>query len=191
VAREDSIDGSADLLLRAAQGDEEARSTLLARCHPRLLRRIRLMMGDQARRVAESVDFVQDVLIEAIEAVDPSKVRDEQHLLRWMTAVARNKVRDSARRRRERVFESLSISTIRGPERTGASPPSRAERQEYMELLADALEQLTPDHRRVIELRDLEGLRFHQIAEAMGRSEDAVQTLHMRAMMSLGRILDR
>ena len=191
MTRKEAIDVTQELLRRAGRGDDTARAAILDRYQSRLLRRIRLMMGDQARRAAESIDFLQDVVLEVLQDADHTKVRDEQHLLRWMTAVARNKVRDSVRRRRERAFESLSISAVLGPDRASDSPASQAERHECVERLADALEELDRDHRRVIELRDLEGLPFAEIAGAMSRSEDAVQTLHMRAMVRLGRLVHR
>jgi RNA polymerase sigma-70 factor (ECF subfamily) len=56
-------------------------------------------------------------------------------------------------------------------------------------ILADALGQLPEDYREVIILRHLEALPFAEVAARMGRSEDSVQKLWVRALASLRRSL--
>ena len=48
-------------------------------------------------------------------------------------------------------------------------------RDERWERLRSSLEALSPDHREVIELARLEGLKINDIAERMGRSPGAVK----------------
>ena len=52
-----------------------------------------------------------------------------------------------------------------------------------------ALERLPVAYREVIVLRHLEALPFAQVAERMGRSEDSVQKLWVRALANLRRTL--
>ena len=72
---------------------------------------------------------------------------------------------------------------------TKDTPSQSASRQEQVDLLLEALAELPDDKQRVVELRDFEGLSFAEIARAMGRSENAVQLLHTRALARLAGIL--
>jgi RNA polymerase sigma-70 factor (ECF subfamily) len=184
---------AADLLARARGGDREALSALLERNRERLLGRIRLMLGDGARRHAESVDFLQGLFVQIVEAIETADLDDERGFLRWATRIARNDVRDEGRRRRERALESLSqgASALPGEGASTTSPPARAERADDVERLVEALEELRPEDRTVVELRDLDGLSYREIAERMQKpSEAAAQMHHARAVARLARKLD-
>lgn len=186
-----------ELLGRARAGEAAALDDLLERYRERLLARIRLMMGAEARRHAESMDFLQGVLLEVARDLARAEVPDEAAFLRWATRVARNNIRDHMRKRRERALESFSQTALGalGPGSAGpadATPSRHAGSREEVEKLVEALERLSPDHRRVIELRDFEGLSCRETAREMDRpSEEAVQMLHARALARLTRELVR
>ena len=78
---------------------------------------------------------------------------------------------------------------------TGApSPASCAAECERVALLVELVEGLEPEERRVIELRNLDGLTYTEIAAMLGGSDDRVRLLHQRATLRLGRLcahLDR
>lgn len=182
---------SLELLRRIHAGDRAQVDRLLERYQARLLGRIRLMMGRPARRVAESADFLQGALIEAARDIDQARVANEAQLLRWMTEIARNNIRDAVRRRREHAFaefsETLAGSTT--PDETLPSPASLAARRDEQHRLAEALERLPEDLHTVIELRHFEQMPFRHIGKRMGRSENAAQLLHSRALVRLGELL--
>ena len=58
-----------------------------------------------------------------------------------------------------------------------------------MELTRKAVAALPPDHRRVIELYDLEGKSIQEVAEEMGRTQGAIWMLRSRALRHLGKHL--
>ena len=66
-----------------------------------------------------------------------------------------------------------------------SSPNSQASRREQAVLLADALEDLPEDYREVIILRQLEGLSFPDVARRVGRTEDSVKNVWLRALARL------
>ena len=68
-----------------------------------------------------------------------------------------------------------------------SSPSQQASRREQAVLVADALERLPEDYREVLLLRHWEGLTFIAIAQRMGRSEDAIEKLWLRALGRLRR----
>lgn len=184
----DDPSSARDLLGAARRGDRGARDRLIERHRDRLLGRIRLMMGENARRVAESVDFLQGVMLEVTRDLGEADLRDDAAFLRWATGVARNNIRDAVRRKHERAFASFS-ATLADPAAADRGPATNALRDEDLHRLAEAMEGLDDEYRQVLELRHFEGLRFAEIGQRMGRSDAAAQMLHTRALARLGRSL--
>ena len=186
----DSFSQTLELLRRAKAGDEECLGSVLERYRQRLLLRIRLMMGNRARAVAESSDFLHDVFATALDEFEHFELRDERAFLRWLTTMARNRIRMEVRRRREVVLESMTtMSGALPPDSLDGSPLSAVERLEQVTRLVDVLAELDETHRRIVELRHFEGLSFAEIGRALGRSENAVQLLHARIVLKLGQEL--
>jgi RNA polymerase sigma factor (sigma-70 family) len=139
--------------------------------------------------VAESGDFLHGVVVEMLRDTPRREITDERELLRWLTAVARNNIRDEVRRAREDVLQRLSTSLdVRGGRPGSEERPSRLLVQaEAAERLISALEKLDESDRRVIELRDFEDLSWSEVARALDRSEESARKLHGRALVRLGR----
>jgi RNA polymerase sigma-70 factor (ECF subfamily) len=70
-----------------------------------------------------------------------------------------------------------------------STPSQRASRREQAVLLSEALDKLPRDYREVIILRHLEQCSFAEVANRMGRSEDSVQKLWVRALANLRKSL--
>ena len=88
------------LMDRVRSGDQEAAWELLEVYGPHILRVVRKKLNDRLRSKFDSVDFVQSVWASFFR--HPSCVRrfaSPQDLVRFLIAVARNKVYDETRRR--------------------------------------------------------------------------------------------
>lgn len=174
--------------LEAGELQADGRSSLEALIRDnreRLLGRIRQLMGAEVRRSTDSIDVLHGVLSRALEerASDP---RDPGPFLRWLTALARHRIVDEVRRRREESFEGTAR------ERALSDAPSVTSclsLQETVQRMLAALHELEPVHRRVIELRCLEELPWLSIAAELGRSEEAARKLYHRSLLHLGRRL--
>ena len=68
-------------------------------------------------------------------------------------------------------------------------PVTQADRSDQLQILQRALDQLSEDHREVLRLRYLRQLSFEQTAVEMDRSERAVRSLCVRAVLSLRELL--
>jgi len=78
----------------------------------------------------------------------------------------------------------LSSEDVR--EETAAGPDRVAERDELREWMERALEYLEPDDRRLVELRNHDGLRFGEIAERLAlQSSHAARMRFNRALAKL------
>jgi RNA polymerase sigma factor (sigma-70 family) len=180
-----AADVTIELLRRAKAGDRASLDQLLERYGPRLLERIRLMMGPAARSVAESTDFLQEVMVGIVGHLGAFEANDAQALLRWGVRIARNRIVDAVRRQREQAVSNFSVE-VRKLIATGASPSDEAARRSEAEHLVELLERLPEPYRRVLELRHFDGLGFRAIGVRTGRSENAAQLLHAQALTALG-----
>jgi RNA polymerase sigma-70 factor (ECF subfamily) len=75
------------------------------------------------------------------------------------------------------------------PAADGETPSQLLVRKEEELRMADALMHLSPDHREVVELRNLQRLPFDEVAARLGRSRPAVQMLWLRAIQKLRELL--
>jgi RNA polymerase sigma-70 factor (ECF subfamily) len=70
-----------------------------------------------------------------------------------------------------------------------STPSQRAVARERAVLLAAALEALPADYAEVIVLRHFEGLPFAEVAARLGRSQDSVKKVWVRALGRLREVL--
>ena len=140
-------------------------------------------MSAQLRRVHDVEDVVQETLLRAFRSIDRFQWQGEESFLRWLGGIGRHVVLKLASRyEREQV-----LSLEQDPVRHGTSPSKAVRRDERFERLEKSLAGLSPDHREVIFLARIEGLRVKDIAERMNRTPDATAHLLARALRALKR----
>jgi RNA polymerase sigma-70 factor (ECF subfamily) len=71
-----------------------------------------------------------------------------------------------------------------------STPSEHAMQRESSVLLADALARLPENYREVIILHHLEGLKFEQVADRMGKTAAAVQRMWIRALVKLRELVN-
>lgn len=144
---------------------------------PRLTRVAYGVLGS----VAEAEDVVQDAWLRLQGVQDPdAAIRD---LPAWLTTVVSRLALDtlrSARVRREAyVGPWLPEPIVREP---GPGPEDRVTLDETVSMaLMVVLERLSPPERVAFVLHDLFGVPFGEVAQAVGRSPEAVRQLASRA----------
>ena len=160
-------------------------------------RRLRLLLHHLSGRAilarVEPDDLLQEVFLRALTAPSGLPERDagEAALAGFLNRIARNVVVDVARALRTQKREGREAPLERStwsragadhPAARTAGPATRVAARETEERLLETFAALAPDHRRVIGLRQLEGLSAARAAERMGRSETAVHSLYRRAL---------
>lgn len=191
-----------DLLARAKAGDEAALGELLNQHRNYLVLLARIQIGRRLRTKADPTDVVQDVFLDAFRQFRQFEGTSCDALGVWLRKILAGKLAHLVRRylsvqardvRLERSIEKELDSSSNWLEKSlsaGASTPSEAAMaQERLMELSNALEQLAPDYRTVIILRQLEGLSFQDISQRMERSEDSVQKLWVRGLEALRKSL--
>jgi RNA polymerase sigma-70 factor, ECF subfamily len=163
-----------ELLERFRAGDETAYGKLFTRYRPELSQFIRGHMDAGLRRTVSDEDVLQETHLEALRSLDRFTYRRELSFFFWLCGIARNRIHHHCRRLGRRP-PALSLSQRPGGASTSSQdllktlrsglpdPGEQAELREHLDLLAAALESLTPTQREAVLLRTVEG---HDNAEA-------------------------
>ncbi|MEM7307964.1 MAG: RNA polymerase sigma factor [Planctomycetota bacterium] len=196
---------SMELVRLFQEGDNAALGELLGRYRDRLRRIVRIRMGSRLRSLLEADDLMQDVYLIAVRKLATIEVRDHASILRWLTKVAENQIRDrvsfhDAQRRDQARLASLD-APVQG---TGSSPgfepagrePSPSQEAIYAEAqeAVDAhVERLQPRaYRRVLLLREYYGYDWETIRRRLDRpTVEAAKELYRRAQVRLRRQIGR
>ncbi len=173
-----------ELLRRVAKGDQEALLTLYDK-YGRLVYSLAYRML-QDHQLAEEV--TQDVFTrvwQAARSFDPKR----SSFTTWLTSITRNRTIDILRRRRVRGLTGageaeLNTAITRADERFIP--------EHHLEALAvrEALEQLPPAQREVLELAYFQGMTQREIAEYLNIPLGTVKTRMRLGMMKLRDLLE-
>jgi len=189
MTSQSEIPDDGDLVARAAQGDNNALTTLLESFGPQVRRR--LQIHPKWRGIVEADDVMQVTYLEAFLQIKRTSLNSTDGFISWLQRIADNNLRDAIRgmsrskraATEQRAF-SIEDSYVVLVERLGGTTttPSRsAGRREIQRIIEDALQKLPPTYARVLRLMDLEGKTGPEAAEAIGRSHGAVRMLLARA----------
>ena len=177
-----------DLIRRAQAGSPEALNTLYERCAGRLLAYVRLRLGRELRARLESRDILQAAMVKSLEHLDELKAENTGSLMGWLARIADNEIRDRAdyhQRQRRDAAREMALEDDAPVAALTRSALSRVILDEQAARLEAALESLSPSHREVILLRKFQEMPFAEIAQRLGKSEDACRMLLARAMTAL------
>jgi RNA polymerase sigma-70 factor, ECF subfamily len=164
------------------------------RLHQQTLEPLFAYVHRHCRRREDAEDITAEVYVAAVASID--RFRGEASILTWLIGIARRKLVDAARRRGRRP-ELLEIDLPPGTADMGAlfrgegersglgSPESALERQEAAARLHREVTALPVPQREALLLRCVEELSLAEIAQVLGRSENAVKGLLRRAKTTL------
>jgi RNA polymerase sigma-70 factor (ECF subfamily) len=167
----------AQLLRRAAGGDSTAMASLIDR-HGRYLYGIAHAM---TRSAHDAEDAVQETFIAALSG----KFRSDSSLKTWLVKILVRRVamqRRSDKRREAHVKLAAPDAAPVHDRRAGGATGVEASLD-----LSAMLAELSEDHRTVIVLRELEGLSYDEIAEALDGPVGTVESRLYRAREDLRR----
>jgi RNA polymerase sigma-70 factor, ECF subfamily len=160
---------------RTRRTPDDVVAELVADHLPAMYRVARVLVRDQA--LAE--DVVQDSLLKAWQAA--SSFRGESSLRSWATRITHNTAISVLRKRREELRDPGTL-----PE---AADQIGAEREVQGRLMVEelwqALDQLDPLTRSIVVLREIEGMAYEDIGEALGIALPTVKTRLFRARRTL------
>jgi DNA-directed RNA polymerase specialized sigma24 family protein len=183
-----------DLIRRVRAGEQAAATELVRRFEPEIHKAIRvLLVNFQLNRILDIGDISQAVLATffARAAAGEFLVNDPEQLLKLLLTMARNKVRDEARkyqaqrRDRRRVQEKITEECM---EMIAASEPTPSKIVAGHELLAEFYRRLSAEERWLADQRT-QGKDWAAIAAQVGSSADALRKKLARACSRVARQL--
>ncbi len=181
----------AELVARFKGGDQHAFSHIVRRYQDKVFGLCFRWLGE--RTLAEEV--AQDVFVALYRSL--GRFRGESSLSTWIYRVSvnhcKNKRLYSSRRRRDRHEPIEGRPRDDGPARElpagGRGTEAGVERTQAQELVHEALQALSDEHRQVIVLRDIQDLDYHEIAEILDLPRGTVKSRLHRARTELARVL--
>jgi len=190
------------LLEQARKGNDVALGELLESYSRYLTLLARVQIGRRLQGKVDAGDVVQEVFLEAHRQIQQFRGTSEGELVAWLRRILAGQLALVLRKylgtkgRDVRLERDLAVQLDQSSQvldgglvASHSTPSQHVSRREQAVILADALGQLPEDYREVIILRHLEALPFAEVAARMGRSEDSVQKLWVRALANLRRSL--
>ena len=129
-------------------------------------------------------DIVQETIIKAWQGLDGW--RGEGSLRGWVLSIAHNTAVSYLRRMRDSSIEPDQLPDLVSRDDVERESDARAD----LERLRAALAQLDDLSRSIVIMRDLDGLTYQQIAEALDVPLATVKTRLLRARRELQRVVE-
>jgi RNA polymerase sigma-70 factor (ECF subfamily) len=181
-----SPESTAVLLVRAREGDADARERLAARFLPRLRRWAHGRLPPAARGALDTDDLVQVTLVKALDHVGTFEPQHEGAFMAYLRRILLNQLRDELRRARP----GLELADERLADRAPSVVEEAIGRQ-VMERYEEALQALDERQREAVILRLEFGYSHEEVAEAVAcPSGNAARMLVSRALLRLAELLD-
>ncbi len=173
-----------EFLARLRTGEVRAFEELVSAYQHRVFGVALRMLGS----AAEAEEVAQEVFLRAYRAL--AGFRGDAKLSTWLYGIASrlclNRLASGARR----MVRSGDEMLARIPS-AEADPGTRLDRSELWGALYEAIAELPDDRRVVVVLRDLEGLSYEEIAQALELEPGTVRSRLHRARMDLKDKLER
>jgi RNA polymerase sigma-70 factor (ECF subfamily) len=177
------------LIAASLRGDAAAFGELVRRYQDRLYNTVYRLLGN----AEDAQDAVQEAFLNAYLSLNSFK--GDSQFFTWLYRIAVNTA--ISHRRKQRVVLSLDAGR-NGPgpiepfDTSQASQPGQLlERQEEEQRMQQALGRLSPEHRTVLIMKDMEGLKYETMAEVLGVPIGTIRSRLHRARSELREVLER
>ena len=177
------------LIARVLAGDADAFEPLVLEHQTNVYRLALRLMGNEA----DAADAAQDAFLKAYTSL--SSFRGDSRFSVWLYRLTNNVCIDALRRRRDTVpletedaqgeAEELPLPDERW------SPEALTERAEDVRMVRSAMAALSPEYREVLTLREIGGLSYEELSEALHLEVGTVRSRLNRARKKLADELTR
>lgn len=181
------------LITRAHEGDSAAQNKIIQLWYKRIY--------NFAYKFFFNHDLAMEVTQRTFIAMHKNfqQLKDVSRFKSWLYTIAVNYCREELRKRKnERLtsmneFESGNEQSFKWEksERREENPERQLRHAELSDLLQQCLLELSPEQREVVIMKEYEGLKFREIAEALNVSENTVKSRMYYGLNGLKKILDK
>ncbi|MFT4569935.1 MAG: RNA polymerase sigma-70 factor (ECF subfamily) [Hyphomicrobiaceae bacterium] len=166
-----------ELVSGAQKGDRDAMQELMARYQ----RRVLAVVIGMLRNPDDAAEVVQETFLRAFRKIEGFK--GDSSFYTWVYRIAVNLAIDHKRRKSnsggvefDETLPPAEDAVGQGGEILGRDPFQRVRDRELGRKIFEAIEDLTPNHRAVILLREIEGLSYEEISEVLECSMGTVMS---------------
>jgi RNA polymerase sigma-70 factor, ECF subfamily len=175
-----------ELIRKCRGGDARFYEPLVRAYEPQGLRLATGIMGN----AEDAQDALQEAFVKAFQSLD--RFDTGRPFGPWFFQILRNQCRDLLRSRQARFKTEVLDDGLLDfrPDEGPMSAERRRDRAEASRLLWKALERVPEDHREVLVLKELQGLRYQEIASVLDVPEGTVASRLFHARKALKEALD-
>lgn len=176
-----SEDLDQDLVLRVQQGDKSAFDLLVLKYQHRIVHLVNRYVKDPT----EAQDVAQDTFLKAYRAL--GDFRGESAFYTWLYRIAINTAKNYLLSRSRRHFDyEIDVQDAEQVENAAQlkdldTPDNLLMNEQIVQVIKTAIERLPEEMRIAITLRELEGMSYEEIAEAMDCPIGTVRSRIFRA----------
>ena len=180
----------AELVRAARSGDQTAFGQLVEQHYTMVYNLALRMMGNPE----DAADLTQEAFLSAWRSL--ASFQGQSAFSTWLYRLTSNACIDFLRREKRRGALSLTTEDeeegreLEVPDER-FSPERELEKKEARQLVREGLLSLSPEHREVLVLRELEGLSYEEIAQTLGLEEGTVKSRLARARIALKDFLQK
>ena len=181
-----------DLVIRCQAGDTEAFDELVTRYRTRVFSMIYNMVHNEQ----DAWDLAQDSFLKAWKSI--KRFRGKSSFYTWIYRIVMNVTIDWLRKKHVKgagaeFDDAMQLKEVDPASKTvpkaEALPYETMERGEIRARIDQAIAQLSAEQRAVILMKEIEGMQYHEIAEALGCSIGTVMSRLFYARKKLQNLL--
>jgi RNA polymerase sigma-70 factor (ECF subfamily) len=160
-----------EMISRCQRGDQEALKEIFDKYHKKVYR----IAYGVVRQREEALDIVQEVFIKLFHSI--KNFKGKSHFYTYLYRMVMNTAIDHARKTGKQIISSLDVEGSFQPSDDLEKGPERILLQkELEERVKLAMDKLPAEQRTALIFRDVEGLSYQEMAEAMGCSIGTVMS---------------
>jgi RNA polymerase sigma-70 factor (ECF subfamily) len=160
-----------EMISRCQRGDQEALKEIFDKYHKKVYR----IAYGVVRQREETLDIVQEVFVKLFRSI--KNFKGKSHFYTYLYRMVMNTAIDHARKTGKQIISSLDEEGSFEPSDDLEKGPERILLQkELEERVKLAMDKLPAEQRAALIFRDVEGLSYQEMAEAMGCSIGTVMS---------------
>jgi len=160
-----------EMISRCQQGDQEALKEIFDKYHKKVYR----IAYGVVRQREEALDVVQEVFIKLFRSIKNFKGRS--HFYTYLYRMVMNTAIDHKRKAGKQFMSSLNEEgSFEPPDEAEKGPERILLQKELEERVKLAMDKLPAEQKATLIFRDVEGLSYQEMAEAMGCSIGTVMS---------------
>jgi len=174
------------LIAECLGGRQDAFGVLVSRYQGRLYNAVIRLVAQPE----DAADIVQDAFLNAYQALHAFK--GDAELFTWLYRIAFNAAISLKRKKRATVSlgaGGLEAGIDPADPSEYVKPGAAIERSEDESQLLNAMHRLSPEHHEVLILKDIEGLKYEEIAEILSVPIGTIRSRLHRARLELRELL--